>query len=306
MPRSLEEANAMADAAELSGPARAAFVSRLTGGAAPAEKAPAVEPKAAAPAKTVTPTRTLLARPAVRAAPTPSTAPKAAPPRPAAFQMEKQVVTGTPPARTTLATTPRAPPPAYVSPTQRTLEAVTPDRPIDMPPMAVAQKPASAAPVSVPEAAFGRGAGLVSAVRQPIASAVRHLPETAERLAPRMETANPTNVSWDSPTGRLLRMMDPTVVPMSQRIAEAEQRGEETIARLESKAHARSTPTATPVADAFSRLSVDEQAARTLLRQNGASDKDIYDLYLAPGAPNAGKLVPTAELVRTGKVRVTK
>lgn len=304
MPRSLEEANAMADAAELSGPARAAFVSRLTGGEAPTEKAPTAKPKVAAPAKPAAPTRTLLARPAVKAAPTPSTAPKAAPPRPAAYQMEEH--TRTPPARTALATTPRAPPPAYVSPTQRTLEAVTPDRPIDMPPMAVAQKPASAAPVSVPEAAFGRGAGLVSAVRQPIASAVRHLPETAERLAPRMETANPTNVSWDSPTGRLLRMMDPTVVPMSQRIAEAEQRGEETIARLESKAHARSTPTATPVADAFSRLSVDEQAARTLLRQNGASDKDIYDLYLAPGAPNAGKLVPTAELVRTGKVRVTK
>lgn len=294
MPRSLDEANAMADAAELSGPARAAFVSRLTGAAAPAEKAPSAEPKAAAPARAVTTTRTLLARPAVKPVATAVTVQKATP-------TEPPVVT-----RTTLATTQRTPPPAYVSPTQRTLEAVTPDRPIDMPPMAVARKPAGAAPMSVPEAAFGRGAGLVSAVRQPIASAVRHLPETAEKLAPRMETANPTNASWDSPTGRLLRMMDPTVVPMSQRIAEAEQRGEETIARLESKVQARPAPTATPVADAFSRLSVDEQAARTLLRQNGASDKDIYDLYLAPGAPNAGKLVPTAELVRTGKVRVTK
>lgn len=106
MPRSLDEANAMADAAELSGPARAAFVSRLTGGVAPAEKAPAAEPKAAAPAKAVTPTRTLLARPAAKAAP--AVAPKAPPSRPAVYQMEEQVITGAPPTRTTLAAAPVA------------------------------------------------------------------------------------------------------------------------------------------------------------------------------------------------------
>jgi hypothetical protein len=90
---------------------------------------------------------------------------------------------------------------------------------------------------------------------------------------------------------------------MSQRIAEAERHGQETIDRLSEQAQARQ---ATPVASAFQSLDTNAQAARTLFRQTGATDDDIYKVYLAPGGKGSAAMVQDAELVRTGKIKATK
>lgn len=169
MPRSLDEVNAMADAAELSGPARAAFVSRLTGAAAPAEKAPAAEPKAAAPAKTVTPTRTLLARPAVKPVATAVTVQKATP-------TEPPVVT-----RTTLATAERQSLATSkpFEPRPKLMERSTTFAPPNLaPPRADVEPPAATAGPSAATQAQARSLGL-SDTQGPLEASFRGLDTNA-------------------------------------------------------------------------------------------------------------------------------
>ena len=262
MPRSREEAETMADATGLTGVAREAFIGRLTGGAPPAAPAPAPAiPKPpvqrSAPTTKPAPRSAILVTPP---APKPATPVAAAPPKPVvrpAYQMEEQVVVGGRPAQAP----PRAAtaPPAYVSPTQRLMEGVGPAPTTEASRTSLTVQPKPQAEVQPSSALFGRGSGIVEAARQPVAAAVRRLPDVVEKVAPKMETANPTNPSWESPAGRLLRMVAPEVAPMSQRIAEAERHGQETIDRLSEQAQARQ---ATPVASAFQSLDTNAQAAR--------------------------------------------